>query len=225
MAAARYQQAYDLAGEAIANAAGARYDDASDLLNWLHDDRSRAARALGRWDDAVRELEEGRRIPERGNPNVSQSINLGVLDCSLDRPRDALRAIADLGLEDVNGYGRMILARIRHEASVELGDRAAARSEMDWMREHQSDSESTFLEALVMSGEFDEGVRVFDALLASRARTRALLGIQGFLWTPATARMEALRRQWELFLARPDVARTVAAIGKVEHFNLPDRGP
>ena len=223
IAATRYKDAFDLAGDAIARSApsGSQYDDVPDLLASIHDERSEAAQALGRWDDSAQELERGRQLPEEGKANVSQSIDLGELYCSLDRPRDALRAVAAVRLGDLSGHGRMLLESVRHEAAVELGDRAGAAKALAWMRDHERDGESALQAALIMTGQLHEGFRVFNRRLAEEDRARALLEVQEYAPTPATPRMQAVAKQWAAFLARRDVAKTIATVGRIERFNLP----
>ena len=54
---------------------------------------------LGRWEDAVADLEYASGMTEYEHGNVNQTINLASLYVGLDRPADALATIARVPLE------------------------------------------------------------------------------------------------------------------------------
>ena len=132
--ARRYREELEAAGQAVAGAeaGGApQYDDADDRLPWILKDCESALHALGRWDEAVAELERARRMKEDGYRNVSQSINLAWLLLELDRPEDALAAID--GVIDVSRYGRMQIESVRLRAALEMGNRDAAKKALSFL--------------------------------------------------------------------------------------------
>jgi tetratricopeptide (TPR) repeat protein len=220
----RYKEVLDLADEAITRASASRvppYDDVEENLTWIRYARAKAVRRLGRWEQAVEELERARQVPEYGHVNVNQSINLASLYCDLDRPADALAVIAPIGEHDVNEFGRMQLESVRHTAAVERGDAAAAERAMAWLREHHADAEPTFEHALIVANELDQAERMLIERLADpKRRTKALVELQTFASTPATRRMRVWRERWQSVVARPSVRAAAAKVGSVEDFSI-----
>jgi tetratricopeptide (TPR) repeat protein len=222
--AGRYQKVLDLADEAITRADASRvppYDDIKEYLSWIRYARAKAVLHLGRWPQAVEELERARRMPEHGKVNVSQSINLGELYCRLDRPKEALEVIAPITNDLLSKYGRMELEGVRLRAATQMGDAAAAAQALNWLREHHKDAEASFQEELIMAGELEQAASfLVDRLKDPRRRSEALLELQQFIDLPATPRDKVLQRRWESVVARADVQAAIAKVGKVERFNI-----
>ena len=223
-AAGDFKRALDAADEAITRADAspvAPYDDASENLSWIRNQRATLVWRLGRWADAVQEQERAQRLVEQGHINVNQSINLARLYCTLDRPREALAAVAPIGENDVNEYGRMQLEGVRHSAALQLGDQSLARKAMDWMRDHHADAEPSYQRALLEADDMAGAARVLIARLEDpRKRTDALLALQHFADVPETPRQRFMSKQWEALASRADVKAAIAKVGRIEHFAL-----
>jgi TPR repeat protein len=219
--APRYQEVLRLSDEAIrrARATGSPYEDADEYLPWLMDERARALRGLGRWQEAADQYAEAARLPEDGRPNASQAINLAGFYCELDRPQEALAAIG--GVEDLSPYGRMELEHVRLMAALETGDRASAVRALSYLREHRPDSEDTFQWALVEADELDEAAHLLvDRLADPRRRQAALFSVQDLVERPATPRVALWRARWKTLLSRPEVRTAIAQVGRVERFQI-----
>lgn len=220
----RYREALDLADETITRADASRvplYDDLADHLSWIRYLRTETVKRLGRWDQAVEEQDRARRIPEGGGINVSQSINLGDLYIVLDRPREALAAVAPIRDGDVSKYGQMQLESVRHEAAIQLEDQAAAARALAWLRDHDTDADGTYQSALIEAGDLDGAAKeLIKRLLDPRRRSKALLELQEFAETPSTLRMRIRRKGVESVVSRSDVRAAIAATGKIEQFHI-----
>jgi TPR repeat protein len=219
--AGRAEEALGLADEAIARAdasTASPFDDA-DKLNWIRDARSDASWQLGRWQQAVEELERAGKLAENGHLNVSQRINLAGLYCALDRPRDALATLESVG--EMSSYGAMALRSVQLRAAIGLGDTAAAATTLAWIRDHHADAEDVFQRSLIYAGRLDEAARVLIARLKNPDhRSEALLSVQDYLPTPMTQRRREWDARWNQVRARADVRAAIASVGRVERFEL-----
>ena len=110
------EEALALADAAIAAPAG--FDDAGEL-HWMLNLRAVASRRLGRTADALAALAGAAAMDESGAPNVSQVLNLGTLLADMQRPMEALAAVARVG--GTSGYGDMVQSMTRLRAHRQLG--------------------------------------------------------------------------------------------------------
>jgi len=220
----RYDEALKLSDDALGRiqAGGATappFDDVDDQLNWAMDSRARALYALGRWDEAIAQWVHAAELSEHGSDNVSQAINLGDLYCELDRPRDALRAVAVV--MEVSSYGRMQLESVRHAATVEMKAATEAARALTYLREHQAESPGTYQWALVVANDEEAGAHLLISRLEDpKLRSDALLDVQGYTDPLAPPRAMEWRTRWATLIARPDVQAAIAKVGRVEHYNI-----
>src|SRR5690606_27897688 len=125
----RHEDVVTLADETLAKIASAPLDAPpfTDLHHqvWLMNYKSIALRRMGRIDEAVETLRLASRLGENGQTNVSQTLNLGIVECNRGESAAALAA-ADSAGEAISPYGRAVRATIRHCAAVQLGDQAMA---------------------------------------------------------------------------------------------------
>ena len=186
---------------------------------WLMNNRAIALRRLGRIDEALVQMEHASRLTEQGEPNVSQLLNLGQFYCSLGRPGDALKAIAQVG--GMSGYGRMVQASVQHCAARRSGDAAGAAHALAYLRRHRQDSEIHFVEALIEAGRLDEAAAVLVALLESpHDRADALIAVQKFRSTEPLPGDVAYRARGHAVIARAQVQAAVQRVGRVEHHGI-----
>jgi TPR repeat protein len=217
----RAEEALRLVDEAITRADESStppFDDA-DKLNWIRNRRSDVLRQLGRWQQAVEELERASKLTESGHPNVSQQLNLAGLYCAVDRPRDALAALDSVG--EMSSYGTMVLRSVNLRAAIELGDTASADRSLAWLRDHQVDAEDVFQSSLIYAGRLDDAAQVLIARLKNPDhRTEALVSVQDYLPTPRTQREREWDTRWNQVRARSDVRAAIAGVGRVERFDV-----
>lgn len=193
---------------------------------WVLNDRAMVLGRLGRWEEAIAQLQAAVKLGEGGNdsPNVSQRINLAELYCDLDRPKDALAEITQLDPSHASPYGVMQAEHVRFTAAVLLGDRPEAARALAYLREHRLDAPLTFEQALLDENLLDEAAKsLVDRLNDPTTRSAALMSIQRYLDEPEPKRVRVIRERWQRVVARPEVKAAVAAVGKVERFPLEDR--
>jgi len=203
-----------------ADGAGASlYRDFDDQYPWLLDERARALTGLGRWDDAVLQFTRAMRRPENGGMNVSQAINLGSLYADLQRPREALDAVAEAG--EMSPYGRMQLEMVRYKATRLLGDASATDAHFAYLRDHHDDAIATWQEVLLLTGQRDQAAGVFiDRLNDTARRASALAEVQEYADIPQTPNDARIATERKALLDRPDVRAALERVGRVERFAL-----
>jgi tetratricopeptide (TPR) repeat protein len=198
------------------------YDDLSDQEPWFLEYRSIALYRMGRWDDAVTQLQEAADLFENHAGNVSQRIDLGELDCDLGRPKDALAAIGDI-TAPVSPYGGMQIEKIRLEAAVQLGDGDQVKRSLGYLRMHRAVSSETYEEALIAVGDVDGAARVLTGRIEDpRERLDALASVQEYASEPQGPGPVAaiLDARFHATIAREDVQGAIRRVGRVERYDL-----
>lgn len=199
------------------------FADQDRWLNFLHDGKSGALRRLGRFDDAVQAMRDGARLPEQGQRNVSQTINLSELLNTVGRPEEALAALKpfDSGLK-ASPFGEAWVHAERACAYYKLGRTAQIAPELAWLTAHQRDNPDARQEGVFCGGSTGDLAAEFIAELKDPdQRQGALVALSEFdppsATTPflaeALATMAAIR-------ARPDIRAAVAAAGHTERIPL-----
>jgi len=219
----RYDEALSLTDVVMQNVKGAgsqpAYDDINDNLIWILNNRAIALGGLGRRDEELEILVRAARRPEHGDPNVSQAINLGQFYCDLGRPKDALFAILDVG--KTSPYGQSQLETVHLCAALQLGDKDAAASALNYLKDHQNDSPRTYQSALGLTGDYDGAA----ALLIQRLndpsmRADALTEVQNYM-DPADLEWPVKSRErFQVVVNRDDVQKAIHKVGRIESFNL-----
>lgn len=195
------------------------YTDFADRYNWVLDNRSRALKRLGRWEDALQVEVLAARRPEHGGMNVSQLTNLGGLYAELNQPDKAADAIVELG--DMSPFGRMQLESVKLQIAVDRNDTPAIAASMDYLREHRTDAIATWEDALLLRGELDEAAALLIERLKQPAwRNAALVDMQHYADVTETPLEKMIHDRWDTITARPDVQATMAEVGRVERFHI-----
>ena len=195
------------------------YTDFDDKYPWVLDNRSRAFKRQGRWDDAVRVEVLAARRPEHGGMNVSQLINLGGLYVDLGLPDKAADAIVELG--DMSPFGRMQLESVKLRIAVAKSDAAAIAASMSYQREHRADAIATWEDALLLCGKLDEAASLLIERLQKPAwRNAALVDMQHYADVTETPTEKLIHDRWITVTARPDVQAAMQKVGRVERFHI-----
>ena len=220
----RTTEALKLLDQTLAQAASpdAVFIDAQEELAWTMDYRARALVQLGRFDDAVAQWRAAAARPERGQPNVSQTLNLASLYADLGRPGEADATAGEALKRGLSPYGQMQAEAVRACALHAAGDRAGSAEALGYLRAHQKDSTPALQDALLCTGALDEAAGLYKARLADPdQRAAALAELQDYVRPPAATplQQETARRRLAV-RARPDVRAAIARVGRVERYNL-----
>lgn len=189
-----------------------RFDDV-DELPWLLNQRAIALRRLGRDADALAALTLAATIEESGRPNVSQALNLGSLLVDMERPREALAAVARV--EDMSGYGLLVQSAVRLRAYRQLRLENDAAVWFGRIRDGREDGPHIWLDALVLTGDADAAADWLATLLADPdRRATALDWCQDYLRSKPLPGLVPELEARRALLARDDVQAAVEAVGR-----------
>ena len=221
--ARRYDEVVAIADDVIARSADDKgasiFTDFSDQYIWVLDQRARALVGLGRTQDAVAQWVRSTKHPEHGEVNVSQTLNLGEYYADLQRPREALDVVSELG--SMSPYGRMQLEFVQLQVAIEQADKRAEATHLAYMREHRDDAIRTWESALLMEGDLDGAANLLVERLASdKWRGQALIDVQHYQGIPLTPMGAQRELRWNSVVSRPAVVDAVNKVGRIEHFNL-----
>lgn len=216
----RFEEVLALADAALAPPPPAPTDDETlKTGRWWLDIRSRALDGLGRRDEALAVAEAV--AATAGDDTVSFAINLGWYFVRLDRPQEALDAVALVRDEDASGYGRMQAAVVRACAGQALGDAdpalaEATRAVFDYMAEHWRDAPAAYAEALACRGDETGIADLYLRRLADpELDAAAVASMHDYLPaphpTPVDQRMLAV---WQAAVDRPEVVAARDAVGR-----------
>jgi tetratricopeptide (TPR) repeat protein len=200
------------------------YEDYAEQYVWILDNRSRALRRLGRWDEAVDQLKEASFVLNKSGENVSQVINLGELYCDLGRPIEAREALKRLGVK-ISAYGLMQEASVRLDAAVQLDDTEQTAKWLGFIRDHRVDAPRTYQSALLLVNDSDTAAMwLIERLQDPDLRSTTLLSIQDYAVSALTPRQAELRKRTRALIARPDVQVEIQKVGRIEKYDLEEIG-
>lgn len=224
MVLGQWEQVISMSGDSLARAHNRAADDEPpfddmDQLAILQEIRANALLSVGRVDEAVTEMEQAATLTHRGEANVSQVLDLGLMYCSLDRPDDALKVIAKVG--EMSAYGSLVQHTVQLRAALLKQDEAAARRAFDYLRKHRTDGQEMYLDALIYTNRLDEAakemIRQLDNL---ETRGDTLLQLQQLREPPTLPGQVAYEQRWQALKARADVQAAIARVGRVQQYAL-----
>jgi transglutaminase-like putative cysteine protease len=221
----RFADALQVADDAISAMNGPKgpkvYDDYRTYRIWVLDGRSQALFRLQKWDDAVAQLVSARELPESGNANVSQTINLAGEYNDLGKPREARATLAKLAPEGASPYGLMQAAVERLASADQLGDAAEAEQQLGFLRQHREDSLATYQRALISANRQDDAAHLLISRLQDPGeRVDALMEVQEYEERPLPQRAAEWRRRWKAVRNRPEVREAINRVGNVSTYPL-----
>lgn len=212
---------------ARASAAPDAFIDQASKLGWAYNVRNFALEAVGRRDDAVEALAAGARTPERGRPNVNQTLNLAIAQVRNAQPKAALATVGSVRLDLMSPYGRAVALQARVCAQAALNQRDEASAGLKDLRAIGDEAKNNTLAALLCLGDLDSAA----VLLIERLRSETQRGHTLLLLQPGPppdfpsaydldreAKLETLRK-------RPDVLAAVEPVGRIERYRPEDLWP
>jgi tetratricopeptide (TPR) repeat protein len=225
----RYAEALQVSDDAIKKMSGPTgtkvYEDSGRYRVWLLDARARALCGLSRWDEGAAQLMSARFLPESGNANVSQTINLAGLYNDMAKPKEAKQTLVDLTAEGASAYGFMQVAIERLSSADQLGDTAEVEKQLGFLREHRDDSLASLQRGLISANRQDEAAQLLISRLQDPdQRGDALMEVQKYKLPPLPKRAEQWRKRWNAVVARPDVVAAINKVGVVSEWPLSPRG-
>ena len=223
--ALRFEEALRLCDQSLARIKAGQghrmYVDYDRYFPWLLDARAGALFHLGRYDEAVAQLQTASHMQERGSDNVSQVINLADMYAQLGRTAEAEAALGGVSTTNASPYGQLQVAEVRLWIAIQRGDAPERQRQLDYLREHEQDSVETLQDTLVHAGEIDSAAKLLVArLLDPDRRQSALLEVQGYAQPEAPESVVRDRERWSSLLQREDVREAIGKVGSVEDYPL-----
>jgi beta-barrel assembly-enhancing protease len=195
------------------------YTDYDDKYRWLLYERAMALERMGRSDEAVKELQAASRLSEEGARNVSQSISLGALLCRLNRPGEALAAIADVG--PVSEYGSAEIEVIRLQAALQLKDEPQAAKSLQSLQINRASQPEKYELGLVLAGQMDRAAQSLMARLRDPVKRQdAFELVQDFPPLPSAKFEQDTDELWRLLVARADVQSAIDKVGRAGRYHM-----
>lgn len=219
---------------AVADAAVARatqeptaFTDLNQALPWAHNVRDTALRWLGRNDEAIEALAIGARVPEHGQANVSQTLNLADAQLDNGQAKAALATVSTVRLDLMSPYGRGVGLRVQACAYALLGDNAAADKAVGAVKALGLEGKTNLSEALMCRDDLDGAAALMIERLADPLeRSAALLALQDGPPPPHPRASDLARaKRMAALRVRPDILAAVAPIGRIETYSAEDLWP
>jgi hypothetical protein len=177
--------------------------------------RSIALQRAGRWDEAVEQL----RTASVSN-NTNQLLDLAVLYCVLDRPKEALEAIARVK-GDTSPYGAMQVEWVHLDAALQLDDKRQAAASMRFLRKHVVDAPWAYMGALLSANQLERAARfLVEELSNPEQRQDALASVQDYASKLQTPRDLEYSSRWREVVAYKDVQAAIQNTGRVASYHL-----
>ncbi len=198
--------------------------DLETRLAWAYDIRNQILSRLGRQEEALEALEAGARTPERGKPNVNQTLNLGHAQMAGGRSKAALATVASVRLDRMSPYGRAVALKIKVCAASDLGDTQTAKTALKALRDLGDQAKGNTLDALLCVEDLDAAAAIFiERLKSPDQRRTTLVMLQDLPALPnLTAHDAAQRARLATVRERPDVTAAVQAVGRILHYRPED---
>lgn len=206
---------------AAAQASAQNYEDVSEQLNWLLNERAYALYDLNRPVEARAAFGLSIGAGENGQWSVSQVINFASMLSAEGRPADALEVLRTVGR--ASPYGDMWVAATRACAAAQLGHAAMQAQAMAFLREHTDDNFAAMARAFLCVNDLDGAAALYVRRLNDpQERGEALLALQSYRRPPnrSLPHEALLLERLAQVRARADVRAAVEAVGRIEEVPL-----
>lgn len=191
---------------------------------WIMDTRARTLMALGRYEEAVTQMQAAAARHEEGGVNVSQTINLSWLYLRLNRNAEALALMAGFDESTASPFGAMQAAQIRACAATALSGGAAAETAYAYLASHWRDAPRAAIDALLCRDDIDGAAAVMIKRLEDPdLAADALSELHQYLPSPAPTPFDARLNAGDAAMAAmPEVIAARDRVGRV--FSVPTLG-
>lgn len=200
-----------------------RSADGGEMVNWWWDALAYAYQDMGKYEDAVSAMKHGIASGEDGGRNISQIINLAMLQEASRRATDALETLSRIGAGErkfTTPYARTLINLTRGCAALAAGKAEMAREAFQRFDEEAGDFPELQTRREVCVGDDDAA----SALLLKRLGNPddaplALYEVSDYLvpeGRPENRYLQAIHRLSE----RPDVKAAIASAGGRQTFRV-----
>lgn len=195
----------------------------SDHVNWWWNELARNYELLRRPDEVVEAYRMGMKASEGGLPNVSQLINLALVQNRLGRPGDALATLAvrDLSAKDASPYGHMLYRRAR-ACALHLSSRGAeAAADVAYIKSHEKDAPAAVTNLYLCLGDMEAAAAsAIRRLDDPELRPDLLLELSDYELAPPLLPTDRVAQNLQALKKRADVQAAIQRAGGTRRFNL-----
>jgi hypothetical protein len=139
--------------------------------------------------------------------------------CRLNRPQEALAAIADLG--PVSDYGSVEIEVVRLKAALQLKDDAQVAKSLESLQSMRAIQPEKYELGLVLAGQMDRAAQSLMIRLRDPAKRQdALELVQDFPALPSAKFEQDDDEAWRLLVARADVQSAINEVGRAGSYHL-----
>jgi tetratricopeptide (TPR) repeat protein len=200
----------------------ATFQDFSEKVIWLWDERSRSLRDLGRVDEAIQALKTGSLAAGTGQASVDLVLNLADLQVMAGQPEQAIETARSSEKLPASPYGHLFGDQSLACAYAQLGRKAELQVALAHLHAQEPDNWTAAVEAELCAGDLDAAAAaVIRALADARWRREVLLELSQFdppaHKTPIERQMDERRAA---VAKRPDVQAAIAKVGRTMRFNI-----
>lgn len=192
----------------------------SDDANFTQEIRFRALRRQGRVEDAEAALKQASEMPEYGEPNIGQKVDLATWYNARVRPDEAIATIKRISAmaEQAPRTRRDVILM---QAALHKGDKRGAERLLKQIRTKEHGAEGLVLQALLRASRLDDAAALFIRRLQDpRLRGGALLYTQKGLESEPQPGDAIYQRNKQAMLDRADVKAAVDAVGRAQSYDI-----
>lgn len=192
----------------------------SDDANFTQQIRFRALRRVGRLEEAEAVLKQASEMPEYGEPNIGQKIELATWYNARLRPDEAIAMVERLSAM-AERTPRTRRDVILMQAALHKGDKRGAERLLKKIRTKEHGAEGLVLQALLRATRLDDAANLFIRRLQDpRLRDAALVYAQKSLESKPQPGDELFQRNKLAMLERADVKAAIDAVGRVQVYEI-----
>lgn len=199
------------------------FTDREERLPWYWDALARTYVHLNRYPDAVAAFRKGGALAEGGGVNVSQILNLAVVQVRFGEPAEALKTLAvfDSAERPLSGYGQMVLRVARGCAHAALGNAAAAEADLTYALAHEKEGRGIVTSLYLCLGRLDEAAAsLIRRLDDPKERSDALQDVAEYAPRAVAIPLSKAEEGMIALKAREDVKAAIGRAGGVPRIPL-----
>jgi hypothetical protein len=191
--------------------------DRRDLRFYIVDYKSSALWEIGQFQQAIAELE----TPGRSKPvhRALRQIRIAWAYALAGYQAEALAAVRSLNI--VDDYDWMEFETLLLVIAAQQQSEDATTLLLENLRKYSGPDFWTRQWALVAANRMDEAARTLtDNLRDPDRRLYTLINLQGYVEPTAAPWESSVQERWRALLARPDVQEAIAAVGRIEKYDI-----
>ncbi|MDT9600103.1 tetratricopeptide repeat protein [Sphingosinicella rhizophila] len=197
------------------------FTDLDEQLNWWWDAIASSHFMLGKADAGFEALKKGGATAENEGLNVSQILNLAMIQVRYGRPADALETLKAMEGRSRSPYGEMVLRGARSCALARLERPGEAVADLDHLAKHEKDGFMLHLDGLLCHDRIDDAAALLVRKLEEPDHAvGVLLALSSYEDPPVKVPQSINEAGWDMLKARPEVRAAAERAGGTRRFPI-----